>query len=1001
MKEARIFSIMQYNMRKDKDGTMAEFLRDEEVLGTDVIAVQEPWGNKYCATTHHPQKQLYHLVWPTDEIPEVAGRYIARVCFFIHKRIDQATTKVTSHSTTFQTAVFDFRKEGTHRKIAIHNIYCLPAEKAEKVGILPAERTIALLEQQIEAHSDCEQIALGDFNAWHPEWFGRPVSPTGQATTIKRVMEEHGLSLWLEPGTITRPGERIDGSSTGSTIDLVWGTPQIEENLIECQTAGHLAKSSDHLPIRTLLNITPTKAPIQEEWLYKKADWERYREALAATLPQCDQIYTQLQLEQAAEELTSAVKNALDQAVPRMRRTPKMRPGWNEECSEAIRTAKRAKRQWQAIGGESDYIDWKESEKEKKKVLQRALTDDHREKVSNIEDDTQLWGISKWIRNRGAIRAAYMPWIRDLQGNEQHENEGKARALQERLFPEPPPADLSDIPEAPVFPKPLPFPDITEDEVRKVLQYAPNDKAPGADGIQNRVLKAGIIELTPVLTRIYNASLRLQHWPTQWKEARVVILRKPGKSDYHDPKSYRPISLLQTLSKIMEGVLATRIAAIAELNDLLPRTHCGGRKASSGEHAIHLLLEQIQAAWNNKEVASLMLLDISGAFDNVNHRRLLWNIRELGYHENLVGWLGSFITGRTGRTRLNEGLMAPFDITTGIPQGSPLSPILWLLYNYKALQIAQDRALVTGYIDDTCIMVTGKTTKANCHRLEGIHEEMHEWANRHGAAFAPQKYELIHFYNSRQEKKAPEGEWQATVTIRSPKGETKVHPSGNARYLGVWLDSKLTGEAHLEKALKKANTQKEALRSITGAGWGANPHQMVKLYKSTVLPRLSYGCSTWVTQARGLGYQAYWTKAQAKLRTFQRTALAAITGAFKSTAGPALDVEFNVEPIAQYMIRTAMATANRIRSSPSHKLMLEIRQAGLPACARKERATKAKKRKPGARSPWRASNSNSMKSPEPPKTSPSKRPKPIRGTMVRAPPGTDCPEQRRSGRMAR
>ena len=69
MKEARIFSIMQYNMRKDKDGTMAEFLRDEEVLGTDVIAVQEPWGNKYCATTHHqyyycPQlplaKLLYH-----------------------------------------------------------------------------------------------------------------------------------------------------------------------------------------------------------------------------------------------------------------------------------------------------------------------------------------------------------------------------------------------------------------------------------------------------------------------------------------------------------------------------------------------------------------------------------------------------------------------------------------------------------------------------------------------------------------------------------------------------------------------------------------------------------------------------------------------------------------------------------------------------------------------------------------------------------------------------
>ena len=99
-------------------------------------------------------------------------------------------------------------------------------------------------------------------------------------------------------------------------------------------------------------------------------------------------------------------------------------------------------------------------------------------------------------------------------------------------------------------------------------------------------------------------------------------------------------------------------------------------------------MEQIHAAWRDDKVASLLLLDISGAFDNVNHLRLLWNIRELGFHEDLVGGIGSYITGRPGRTRFNEGLMAPFDISTGTPQGSPLSPILFLIYNYKALKIA-------------------------------------------------------------------------------------------------------------------------------------------------------------------------------------------------------------------------------------------------------------------------------------------------------------------------
>ena len=93
--------------------------------------------------------------------------------------------------------------------------------------------------------------------------------------------------------------------------------------------------------------------------------------------------------------------------------------------------------------------------------------------------------------------------------------------------------------------------------------------------------------------------------------------------------------------------------------------------------------------------------------------------------------------GRTGRTCFNEGLMQPFDIGSGIPQGSPLSPILWLLYNYKALQVAGDEALVTGYIDDTYILVTGDTALENSTKLSEIHERIVDWAKKHGAVFAP------------------------------------------------------------------------------------------------------------------------------------------------------------------------------------------------------------------------------------------------------------------------
>lgn len=225
-------------------------------------------------------------------------------------------------------------------------------------------------------------------------------------------------------------------------------------------------------------------------------------------------------------------------------------------------------------------------------------------------------------------------------------------------------------------------------------------------------------------------------------------------------------------------------------------------------------------------------------------------------------------------------------------------------------------------------MITSKDTDTNCRRLQGIHEEIQEWASRHGVTFAPQKYELIHFYPREMAHRAPEGEWEKPVFIQNQGRDVRVEPKGCARYLGVWLDSQLTGETHLKEALKKGNQQKEALRGITGAAWGANPQQMVRLYKATVLPRIAYGCSTWITQQRGWGYKKYWNRAQTKLKAFQKGALAAIPGAFRSTAGQVLDVEFNVEPITAYMAKTALITTNRIRSSPTYQRMLEIRGAG-------------------------------------------------------------------------
>lgn len=163
------------------------------------------------------------------------------------------------------------------------------------------------------------------------------------------------------------------------------------------------------------------------------------------------------------------------------------------------------------------------------------------------------------------------------------------------------------------------------------------------------------------------------------------MLRKPGKKDYQIAKSYRPVALLNTLGKFLEAVIARRISYAVETKGLLPNAHLGGRKGVSVDHAIQLIIDKVRRAWGKGKIVSILMLDISGAYDNVSHERLIYNLykRRLG---QLVPWIRAFLTGRSTQIRMPEGTSAMIPTPTGIPQGSPISPILYLVYNANLVE---------------------------------------------------------------------------------------------------------------------------------------------------------------------------------------------------------------------------------------------------------------------------------------------------------------------------
>jgi len=201
--------------------------------------------------------------------------------------------------------------------------------------------------------------------------------------------------------------------------------------------------------------------------------------------------------------------------------------------------------------------------------------------------------------------------------------------------------------------------------------------------------------------------------------ARIIPLRKPGKPDYTIPKAFRPISLLPTISKGLEAVVATRLAFMAEKHNLLPINHFGARKKRSCEQAISVLVERIYEAWRSRRVVSLVTFDVQGAFNGVNHTVLKHRIQERGIPRVLCEWISDFCCDRRATIAIDtfESEMIQID-QAGIPQGSPLSPILYIFYNANLVEQPIDKTQgALGFVDDYSAWVVGASIDDNIQTL--------------------------------------------------------------------------------------------------------------------------------------------------------------------------------------------------------------------------------------------------------------------------------------------
>ena len=706
---------------------------------------------------------------------------------------------------------------------------------------------------------------IGDFNAHSPIWdiYGRS-NNTGK--NIEYIIEHLNLGILND---INSPTYINNFTGKTSCLDLCI-TAQVLSNKANFTRGQDLG--SDHFPIEITIGVSTNKTNLEsnKKWKLEKADWKGW----IGELDKCENCQYILPLDPNAHNklLTDRILEVSDVFIPKSsgkKSTKRCTPWWDDECREVVRNRNSAKHLLLQHPTRQNLLNFKKLQATVKVITRKKKRNAWKDFASTLTSNTPSAKVWRTIRAINGTPPIFNIPIGDVFSS----NSDKANMLVDHFSryqtqnDVPRRASSIDLTNTEINP-------ISNSEVVKCIKKLKNT-SPGPDSLCNSFLKHAPPNIICEISYLFNSSLFSGSVPQDWKDGIICSFPKPGK-DPSVVSSYRPISMLSCMGKLMERVLKQRLEYHFETHKIFPPTQSGFRKCRSTIDTLAILKHLITLNRKQKNVCIVVYLDLDSAYDCVWHEGLLYRLKEIGINDYILRWLTDYLSNRSVRVRVGKELSEKRVLTKGLPQGAVLSPIL---FNAMLSDIPRsDNVKVLSYADDITLCCSAKTAEEASTNMQLYLDTLTSWLDMWKFNVNPNKCAYQVYTGKRS---IP----QINLSILNGNIANKE----TQRVLGVIFDApRLSLNAHIKTIKDDCVGRLCILRSISSNRWGASRNLLRRVYISFIRSKLEYGSIVFDELTKGQ---------LQKLNMIQNGALRTILGARKTSPIMSLEIESYILPI--------------------------------------------------------------------------------------------------------